>query len=74
MPGGGEYGGTGKTGKANETGGAGNRDRDDGVHHVVGAKYLQDYINAYAFRWNHRNDDKPMFLQILSRLPSLRAL
>ena len=46
----------------------------DGVHHVVGANYLQDYINAYAFRWNHRNDEKPMFLQILARLvPSLRA-
>ena len=46
----------------------------DGVHHVVGANYLQDDINAYAFRWNHRNDEKPKFLQILSRLvPSLRA-
>lgn len=46
----------------------------DGVHHKVGANYLQDYINAYSFRWNHRNDEKPMFLQILARLvPSLRA-
>lgn len=46
----------------------------DGVHHKVGANYLQDYINAYSFRWNHRNDEKPMFLQVLSRLvPSLRA-
>jgi len=46
----------------------------DGVHHKVGATYLQDYINAYSFRWNHRNDERPMFLQILSRLvPSLGA-
>ena len=46
----------------------------DGVHHSVSAKYLQDYINSYSFRWNHRDDEIPMFLQILSRLvPSLRA-
>ena len=46
----------------------------DGVHHAVSAKYLQDYINSYSFRWNHRDDEQPMFLQILSRLvPSLRA-
>jgi len=46
----------------------------DGVHHAVSAKYLQDYINSYSFRWNHRDDETPMFLQILSRLvPSLRA-
>ena len=46
----------------------------DGTHHAVSAKYLQDYINAYSFRWDHRNDEEPMFLQILSRLiPSLQA-
>ena len=46
----------------------------DGVHHAVSAKYLQDYINSYSFRWNHRDDEQAMFLQILSRLvPSLRA-
>lgn len=46
----------------------------DGVHHAVSAKYLQDYVNSYSFRWNHRNDETPMFLQILSRLvPSLKA-
>jgi len=45
----------------------------NGVYHAVSEKYLQDYINAYAFRWNHRNDEKPMFLSILSRLiPSLQ--
>lgn len=38
---------------------------------AVSAKYLQGYVNAYAFRWNHRDDEVPMFRQILSRLPSL---
>jgi transposase-like protein len=46
----------------------------DGTHHAVSAKYLQQYINSYSFRWNHRDDETPMFLQILSRLvPALRA-
>lgn len=40
----------------------------DGTHHVVGAKYLQDYINAYSFRWNHRKDEKPMFLTVLEKI------
>ncbi len=40
----------------------------DGVHHSVSPKYLQDYVNAYGFRWNHRNETKPMFFQILSCL------
>jgi len=45
-----------------------------GVNHAVSAKYLQGYINAYAFRWNRRNDEESMFLQILARLvPSLKA-
>ena len=40
----------------------------DRVHHIVSAKYLQDYINAYAIRWNHRNDEKPMFLTVLEKV------
>ena len=40
----------------------------DGVHHVVGAKYLQSYINEYEFRYNHRKDEKPMFLTVLERI------
>jgi transposase len=43
-----------------------------GVHHCVSDKYLQDYLNAYAFRWNHRNDDSSMFHLILQRLPASR--
>jgi transposase-like protein len=42
----------------------------DGVHHNVSAKYLHDYLNAYAFRWNHRDEAKPMFFQIAERIPT----
>lgn len=46
----------------------------DGVHHLVSPKYLQHYINAYSFRWNHRNNQKPMFYLMLERVVSyLRA-
>ncbi|HAV10881.1 MAG TPA: IS1595 family transposase [Dehalococcoidia bacterium] len=44
-----------------------------GANHAISAKYLQGYLNAYAFRWNHRSDDSPMFLQMLSRLSSLKV-
>ncbi len=40
----------------------------NGVYHAVSEKYLQDYINEYAFRYNHRKDDKPMFLSVLERV------
>jgi len=32
-----------------------------GVYHSVSPKYLQAYLNEYAFRYNHRNDERPMF-------------
>src|SRR3990170_1645780 len=38
-----------------------------GVYHAVSAKYLQSYLNEYSFRYNHRNDERPMFMTILSR-------
>jgi transposase len=45
-----------------------------GVYHSVSAKYLQDYLNEYTFRYNHRNDTTPMFATILSRIAvGLRA-
>ena len=37
-----------------------------GVHHGVAPKYLQLYVNEYAFRYNRRNDDTPMFLSFLN--------
>jgi len=39
-----------------------------GVYHSVSEKYLQSYINEYGFRYNHRKDDKPMFLTVLERV------
>ena len=41
-----------------------------GVNHAVSAKYLGGYINAYSFRWNHRDEKTPMFRLILDRLAS----
>lgn len=45
-----------------------------GVHHVVGSAYLQSYLNAYAFRWNHRHDHQPMFETLLSRVPAVSSM
>jgi len=39
-----------------------------GVYHAVSAKYLQNYINEYAFRYNHRKDEKSMFLTVLEKV------
>ena len=39
-----------------------------GVYHQVSAKYLQNYLNEYAFRYNHRNDERPMFLSLLNQV------
>jgi transposase-like protein len=40
----------------------------DGVYHAVSRKYLQTYMNEYAFRYNRRNDERPMFEAMLSQL------
>jgi len=39
-----------------------------GVYHSVSEKYLQSYINEYGFRFNHRKDEKPMFLTVLEKV------
>lgn len=39
-----------------------------GVYHSVSAKYLQSYLNEYSFRYNHRNDEPPMFKTMISRV------
>ena len=44
----------------------------DGVHHVVSPKYLQFYLDSYAFRYNHRDDEAPMFKTLLAQV-SLQA-
>ena len=43
-----------------------------GTHHAVGGKYLQSYVNEYAFRYNHRNDGRPMFHAIAERITRTR--
>lgn len=43
-----------------------------GVYHSVSAKQLQSYVDEYAFRYNHRNDTRPMFSTILSRAGVVR--
>ena len=44
-----------------------------GVYHSVSAKHLQSYLNEYAFRYNHRKDEQPMFLTMLSRVSVVLA-
>jgi transposase-like protein len=39
-----------------------------GVNHAVSAKYLQNYLNEYAFRYNRRQEEEPMFEAFLSQL------
>jgi transposase-like protein len=39
-----------------------------GVYHAVSPKYLQSYVNEYSFRYNHRNDETPMFQVMLNRI------
>ena len=39
----------------------------DGIHHAVSPEYLQAYLDSYVFRFNHRFDDTPMFLQLLAK-------
>jgi transposase len=38
-----------------------------GTHHAVSAKWLQGYLNEYAWRYNHRDDRQAMFLTLLLR-------
>ena len=39
-----------------------------GVYHSVSAKHLQGYLDEYAFRYNHRKVEQPMFVVMLSRV------
>ena len=38
-----------------------------GVYHSVSVKWLQGYLNEYAWRYNHRSDERPMFVTLLLR-------
>ncbi len=39
-----------------------------GVYHAVSTTYLQNYLDEYAFRYNARNEERPMFWLILDRV------
>jgi len=41
-----------------------------GVYHSVSAKHLQGYLNEYAWRYSHRNDEKAMIETLLLRSAS----
>lgn len=47
-----------------------------GVYHAISTRYLQDYLNEYAFRYNRRNTGQPMFWAMLERVekPALASL
>jgi len=39
-----------------------------GVNHAVSAKYLPNYLNEYAFRYNGRQQEEPMFESLLAQV------
>lgn len=45
-----------------------------GVYRVVSKKYLQAYVDEYAFRYNNRLAGGKMFDLILARIPSVRMI
>ena len=40
----------------------------DGTHHSVSGKHLQAYVDQHVYLWNHRNDEKSLFPQLLGRV------
>lgn len=45
----------------------------NGAYHAVSPKYLGSYVNEYGFRYNHRDDETPMFRTMVARLAVVRA-
>jgi transposase-like protein len=41
-----------------------------GTHHAVTRKWLQSYVDEFAWRYNERHTPEPMFLTLLSRAAS----
>jgi hypothetical protein len=39
-----------------------------GTYHSVSSRYLQSYLDEYAWRYNHRHDSRPMFWTILDEV------
>jgi transposase len=44
-----------------------------GVYHAVSDKYLQHYLDEYAFRYNRRHTQAPMFKLFLGRIEKMEA-
>lgn len=44
-----------------------------GVYHSVSKKHLQGYIDEYVFRYNHRDDERPMYEAFTNRTKKVRA-
>lgn len=44
-----------------------------GVYHSVSSKYLQYYLDEYAFRYNNRDRRRPMFFLFLDRVIASRV-
>ncbi len=40
----------------------------DGTYHHVTAEHLAEYIDEYSFRYNHREDETPMFKTMLAQV------
>ena len=40
----------------------------DGTYHHVTAEHLAEYIDEYSFRYNHREDEMPMFKTMLAQV------
>jgi transposase len=38
-----------------------------GAHHSISKKWLQGYLNEFAWRYNHRSDPRAMFLTLIER-------
>lgn len=45
-----------------------------GVYRVVSKKYLQAYVDEYAFRYNHRNEAPMMFDILFNQIASVKAV
>ena len=42
-----------------------------GTYHYVSPKYLQHYVNEFAFRYNRRDQVKPMFKSVIEQVWTL---
>lgn len=40
----------------------------NGTYHSVSPKYLQTYVNEFAYRYNRRNDITPLFKSMIKKV------